>query len=50
MNKRENILNDFYTNFYDEEFEIWIKYYLPTCERIELQGYSNHMLYICKKN
>lgn len=34
----------------DEEFEIWMRYHLSTCERIELQGYSNHMLYICKKN
>ena len=33
-----------------EEFEIWMKYHLSTCEREELQGYSNHMLYICKKN
>ena len=34
----------------DEEFEVWIKYHLSTCEREDLQGYSNHMLYICKKN
>lgn len=33
----------------DEEFKIWVKYHLSTCEREELQGYSNHMLYICKK-
>lgn len=32
-----------------EEFEIWMRYHLSTCEREELQGYSNHMLYICKK-
>ncbi|MBE7075228.1 MAG: class I SAM-dependent methyltransferase [Clostridiales bacterium] len=34
----------------DEEFEIWVKYHLSTCEREDLQGYSNHMLYICQKN
>ncbi len=34
----------------DKEFEVWMKYHLSTCERIDLQGYSNHMLYICKKN
>lgn len=34
----------------DEEFKTWIKYHLSTCEREDLQGYSNHMLYICKKN
>ena len=33
----------------DEEFEVWIKYHLSTCEREDLQGYSNHMLYICRK-
>lgn len=32
-----------------EEFEIWMKYHLSTCEREDLQGYSNHMLYIGKK-
>ena len=32
-----------------EEFEIWMRYHLSTCEREDLQGYSNHMLYICKK-
>ena len=33
----------------DEEFDMWLKYHLSTCEREEMQGYSNHMLYICKK-
>lgn len=34
----------------DEEFNVWLDYHLSTCERKELQGYSNHMLYICRKN
>lgn len=34
----------------EEEFNVWMKYHFSTCERRELQGYSNHMLYICKKN
>ena len=34
----------------DEEFNVWMRYHLSTCEREDLQGYSNHMLYICKKN
>ncbi len=33
----------------DEEFEVWLDYHFSTCEREELQGYSNHMLYICRK-
>lgn len=35
-------LNDF-------EFNEWVKYHLSTCERKDLQGYSNHMLYIGRK-
>lgn len=33
----------------DEEFKVWLDYHFSTCEREELQGYSNHMLYICRK-
>lgn len=33
----------------DEEFAVWMKYHLSTCEREELQGYSNHLLYLCRK-
>jgi hypothetical protein len=35
-------LNDF-------EFNEWLNYHLSTCERKDLYGYSNHMLYICRK-
>ena len=33
-----------------EEFNVWLRYHLSTCEREDLQGYSSHMLYICRKN
>ena len=33
-----------------EKFDVWVKYQLSVCEREDLQGYSCHMLYICKKN
>ena len=33
----------------DYEYDEWVKYHLSTCERKDLQGYSNHMLYICTK-
>lgn len=33
----------------DEEFAVWLEYHFSTCEREELQGYSNHLLYICRK-
>ena len=37
-------------NLNEEEFNIWVKYQLSICEKEELQGFSNHMLYICSKN
>lgn len=33
----------------DEEFELFVKYHLATCEKRELLGCSSHLLYICKK-
>lgn len=33
----------------DEEFELFKKYHLATCEKPELIGLSFHALYICKK-
>lgn len=33
----------------DDDFELFKKYHLATCEKIEMQGIANHMLYICKK-
>ncbi|MDE5631075.1 MAG: class I SAM-dependent methyltransferase [Bacilli bacterium] len=36
-------------NLSDEEYDLWVKYHLSSCERREIQGYSTHMLYIGKK-
>ena len=33
----------------DEEFDLYIKYHLATCERKELLGASSHILDILKK-
>ena len=33
----------------EEEYEIWLDYHFATCERKDLIGYSNHVLYICEK-
>ncbi len=33
----------------EDEFAAWMEYHLLSCEREELQGYSNHLLYICRK-
>lgn len=45
-----NIISDKINAFSKEEFELWVKYQLSICEREDLQGYSCHMLYICRKN
>ena len=45
-----NIISDKINNLTDEEYKMWVKYQLSVCERRDLQGYSCHMLYICRKN
>ena len=37
-------------DFTEEEYNIFIKWHLATCERLDQQGLSSHMLYICKKD
>ena len=44
------LMSDKINNLTDEEFDVWINYQLSVCEREDLQGYSCHMLYICRKN
>lgn len=44
------IVEDKLNKLSPEEFKVWVKYQLSICEREDIQGYSCHMLYICKKN
>lgn len=44
-----NIMSDKINNLSEEEYKVWVKYQLSVCEREDLQGYSCHMLYICRK-
>ena len=44
-----SILREYVNKLSDEEFNVWLDYHYKTCERNDLQGYSNHMLYIGKK-
>ena len=37
-------------DFTEEEYDLFIKWHLATCERLDHQGLSSHMLYICKKD
>ena len=44
------ILSDKINNLSEDEFKVWVNYQLSICEREDLQGFSCHMLYICRKN
>jgi ubiquinone/menaquinone biosynthesis C-methylase UbiE len=44
-----NFAREMVNELSDEEFAIWLDYHLKTCERKDIQGYSSHMLYICRK-
>lgn len=33
----------------EEDFELWTRYHLATCEKRELLGHSSHLLYLCRK-
>ncbi|MBR6327850.1 MAG: class I SAM-dependent methyltransferase [Alphaproteobacteria bacterium] len=33
----------------DEDYEAFLNWHFTTCERLDQQGYSSHLLYICRK-
>lgn len=43
------IIKDRINTLTPEQFAVWADYQLTVCERRELQGYSGHMLCICRK-
>ncbi|MBO5022669.1 MAG: class I SAM-dependent methyltransferase [Clostridia bacterium] len=45
-----NIMSEKINNLSKKEFDVWVKYQLSICERADLQGFSGHALYICRKN
>ena len=42
-------MRDKVNEFDDETFDLWMKYHLTTCERMDLIGATNHSLDILKK-
>jgi ubiquinone/menaquinone biosynthesis C-methylase UbiE len=44
------LMRDMVNNMNEQEYENWIKYHLSTCKEPSILGYSNHGLYICKKD
>ncbi|MEI6053997.1 MAG: class I SAM-dependent methyltransferase [Candidatus Saccharibacteria bacterium] len=43
------LLREYVDALSEDGFKIWLDYHFATCENRDLQGYSSHMLYICKK-
>lgn len=43
------ILSEYINNFSDEEFDVWLKYIISSCEDESIIGYSSHVMFICKK-
>lgn len=44
------LLRDMVNSMDDEQYKVWVNYHLKTCREQSTLGYSNHGLYICKKN
>ena len=45
-----SMMRDYVEVMNDEDFNNLIEWHFATCERLDHQGYSSHMLYICKKD
>lgn len=43
------LLSDKINAFNDQQFKEWLRFHLYTCEKKELLGYSNHIVFIAKK-
>ena len=43
------LMADVVDSFDEEQYEQWLKYHYATCEEPSLLGYSNHLLYACRK-
>jgi ubiquinone/menaquinone biosynthesis C-methylase UbiE len=43
------LLREYVDALSEDGFKLWLDYHFATCENRDLQGYSSHMLYICKK-
>ncbi len=45
-----NSMGEWINQLTDEEYDVWLDYHYKSCERKDIQGYSCHMLHICRKN
>lgn len=42
-------MRDYVDNLTDDDFVTLLNWHYATCERLDHQGLSSHMLYICRK-
>jgi len=43
------LLRDKINAFDDKQFNEWLRFHLYTCEKEEMIGYSNHIVFIAEK-
>ena len=43
------IMREWVEQLSDEGYETFLNWHFLTCERLDQQGYSSHLLYICKR-
>jgi hypothetical protein len=44
------LLQDMVNDMDEKEYKNWLKYHWDTCKEPSILGYSNHGLYVCKKD
>lgn len=43
------VMREWFEQLTEEDYQAFLKWHFLTCERLDQQGYSSHLLYICKK-
>lgn len=43
------VMREWLDQLTEEDYQSFLKWHFLTCERLDQQGYSSHLLYICKK-
>ncbi len=44
------VMREWLEELSEEGYQAFLKWHFLTCERLDQQGYSSYLLYICKKN
>ena len=43
-------MSEYINSLSEKDYKAFLKWHFATCERLDQQGFSSHLLYICKKN